>query len=401
MVKAADALHEAGYRVRVVCSSSMPSYAEIDAHLMRARSWQVDTVHIGWDGGSVRRAATALAQRAAGRAVAVLGVARAPLDVVAQAFGRTHASLRALACAEPADLYYGGTAGALAATAQAARAQRVPYGLDLEDFHSAEQDDSADARRAHEQIDRVERAVMPGAAFLTTGSEAMAEAYQRLRGQRPIAINNVFPLPATPPNPASHSASPLRLYWFSQTIGPGRGLEEAVRAAGLVDAPLELHLRGGPVQGYIDALRALAAQVAPRLMITQHAPEPPDPIELCRRGGYDVGLALEQTHVFNRTVCVTNKSFTYLAAGLAVAFTDTPGQHALALDVGEGAFLYPPGDAQALADGLARWANDRTALAAAKQAAWRAAARRWHWDHPLEKGALLDAVARALAAHAR
>ena len=37
-----------------------------------------------------------------------------------------------------------------------------------------------------------------------------------------------------------------------------------------------------------------------------------------------------------------------------------------------------------------------TALLAAKQAAWNAAARRWHWDHPEERGKALALVRRAL-----
>jgi glycosyltransferase involved in cell wall biosynthesis len=396
IVKAADALHEAGYRVRVVCASHLPSHEQLDEHLLRERGWQVTMVRFGRDGAWQRRAGTALAQRAAERAVRVVGVSRAPLPLVAQAFGRLHSSLHAAAAAEPADLYYGGTAGALAATAQAARARRVPYALDLEDFHSAEQDDSPQARRAHALIARIERDLFSGAAFLTAGSEAMAEAYLRERGRKPIAIDNVFPLPQSEPALAPSKGPGLRVYWFSQTIGPGRGLEDAVRAAGMSGVPIELHLRGGEVPGYVRSLRALAHQVAPALVIMQHGQEPPDPIELCRRGRYDVGLALEQSHVFNRTVCLTNKTFTYLAAGLAVAFTDTEGQRALAQDLGEGAFLAPLGDVPALAAGLARWASDRALLARARRAAWDGAVRRWRWDHPLEKGALLEAVARAL-----
>jgi hypothetical protein len=66
---------------------------------------------------------------------------------------------------------------------------------------------------------------------------------------------------------------------------------------------------------------------------------------------------------------------------------------ALAQDLGPGALLYPAGDVAALAAGLRRWAEDRALLARAKQTAWEAAVRRWHWEHPEERGALLQAVA--------
>ena len=397
MVKAADALHEAGYLVRVVCTSSLSSHVALDQDLLRGREWQVTSLRYDRAGAFARAAASGVAQRAADRAVRVLGAARAPLPLVAQAFGRMHASLRAAAASEPADLYYGGTAGALAATALAARSRRVPYALDLEDFHSAEHDDSPQGAHAGALIERLERELFPDAVFLTAGSEAMADAYALARGRRPRAINNVFPLPAAAPDPTPSAGSGLRVYWFSQTIGPGRGLEDAVYAAGMSGVPIELHLRGSEAAGYVKSLRALAQRAAPKLVIMQHSAEPPDSmIEVCRRERYDVGLALEQANVFSRAVCLTNKGFTYLAAGLAVAFTDTPGQRPLAEDLGEGAFLAPPGDTAALAAGFARWANDKALLGRAKQAAWEGARRRWHWDHPQEKGALLDAVAQAL-----
>jgi glycosyltransferase involved in cell wall biosynthesis len=108
--------------------------------------------------------------------------------------------------------------------------------------------------------------------------------------------------------------------------------------------------------------------------------------------GYDVGLALEQPHVLNHDLCLSNKAFTYMLAGLAVAMTDTRGQKPLALDMGAGAVLYRPGDVKALAEKLQCWAKDKSRLARAKAAAWEAARRRWHWDHPLERGALIRLV---------
>ena len=55
-----------------------------------------------------------------------------------RAYSRVHDELVASVAAEPADLVYGGTTGALAAVAEAARRLGVPYGLDLEDFHTGE-----------------------------------------------------------------------------------------------------------------------------------------------------------------------------------------------------------------------------------------------------------------------
>jgi glycosyltransferase involved in cell wall biosynthesis len=312
------------------------------------------------------------------------------------AFSRAHTDLLHAASTEPVDLFYGGTSGALAAAAGAARRAGVPYALDLEDFHTAEQEDGVSARLAHALVERIERAVLPGAAFVTAASEAIAAAYRAKYGVHPLSVNNTLPLPPEPPDIAPSPGPGLRLYWFSQTIGPGRGLEDATRAMGKAGIPGELHVRGRATAGYLEGLERLAAATAPRLRIIHHEPAPPDAmVDLC--SGYDVGLALEQAHVLNRALCLTNKAFTYMLGGLALVLTDTPGQRPLGLDVGDGAILYLPGDVQALAAGLKRWAADRSLLGRARGASWQAARRRWHWEHPAERGALLGAVARALS----
>jgi glycosyltransferase involved in cell wall biosynthesis len=101
--------------------------------------------------------------------------------------------------------------------------------------------------------------------------------------------------------------------------------------------------------------------------------------------------------VRNRQLCVTNKAFTYILAGVAVAMTDTPGQHALGVDLGDAAALVAPGDVDALASAFARWAADPAKLDHAKRTAWQAASRRWHWEHEAERGALYRLVEEALA----
>jgi len=147
---------------------------------------------------------------------------------------------------------------------------------------------------------------------------------------------------------------------------------------------------------YLLELERLAEVVAPALKIVVHEPGPPDAmVPLC--AGLDVGLSLEPPRVLNRRLCLSNKAFTYMLAGLAVVFTDTESQRPLAAGIGAGAILYAAGDIQTLAAGLRRWAEDKALLHRARAAAWEAAKRRWHWEHPAERGALLAAVGGALA----
>jgi glycosyltransferase involved in cell wall biosynthesis len=400
MLKAADALAQAGYRVRLVSArhTDWADETDRDARGRRSAAWDwtaVDHRRQGPGASPLRYAWSGARRRGATTMARLLGPRRAPLAVGIRAYSREHSGLVAAALAEPVDLFYGGTTGALAAVAEAGRRAGVPFGLDLEDFHPAEHAAGQGAGLAHALADRILRDVLPRARFLTASSEAIAAAYAERYGVRARVVHNTFPLPPDPPVLEPSPGEGLRLYWFSQTIGPGRGLEDVVRAAGLAEIPVEMHLRGRALPDYVRTLERLAEDRAPLLKLVVHSPAPPDAmVALC--AGYDVGLAVESPHVLNHDLCASNKSYTYLLAGLAVVLTDTAGQRPLAADLGEGAFSYRPGDVGALAAGLRRWAEDKTALGAAKAAAWRAAGRRWHWEHPAERGALLATVEGAL-----
>jgi len=395
MVKAADALHEAGYDVRVVSANYIPWAREADAHLRQTRSWKWSVFDYEESRSRFNNFKTGLRYHLSRRVAQVLGPGKTRLGLAARAYSRAHPELLRLVVREPADFIYGGTGVGIAVAEAAGRRLGVPFALDLEDYHSAEQDESSEARLAHSLVSNIERRILRTAAFLSAGSEAIAAEYQRRYGVSVFPLNNVFPLPAREPDFSLSPQGQLRFVWLSQTVGRGRGLEEAIAAIGLAGITARLTLRGLPATGYVESLKDFARQVAPRLTIEQFPPSPSkDVVDLCR--GNDIGLALEQAHVLNRALCLCNKPFTYLLAGLAVVFTDTPGQRPLAADLGAGALTYKIGEPPKLAAGLKAWAADKAALLRAKRSAWEAARRRWHWEHPAERGALLEAVAKTL-----
>jgi glycosyltransferase involved in cell wall biosynthesis len=392
MLKSADALAAAGHDVRVVATRHEPWAVDADVDVRSRRSWPLTVVDyrrgagaIYWRSGIRYRAARVLS--------AAIGPERMPFALVARAFGRVHPELVKAASAEPADLIYGGTTGGLAAVAVAARRCGARYALDLEDFHS-EESEASDHALSHGLARRIEDRILGQAAFLTASSEGIAQAYNESYGVAPSVIHNTFDLPPNAPDFSRARPNLLRLYWFSQTIGAGRGLEDAITAMGLAGVAGELTVRGRPLPEYLDRLNHLARERAPRLRVVHEPPAPPDTmVDLSR--GHDVGLALEHVHVRNRQIAQSNKLFTYLLAGNAIAMTDTPGQHALGVDVGAAAGLVPPGDVAALAALFSRWASDPDALDAARRAAWEAARRRWHWQHEDERGLLCRLVGEA------
>jgi glycosyltransferase involved in cell wall biosynthesis len=201
----------------------------------------------------------------------------------------------------------------------------------------------------------------------------------------PTVLYNVFPLELAEGMLAPRErrdARALRLHWFGQTIGTGRGLEEAVAALAHLPGEVELHLRGNPSAGYRERLEALAGGERQRLFFLP----PLDHDELIRAmESFDVGLALERPDNGNYSRTVTNKLFSYLVAGLALAVTDTPGQRELMSQIPAAGFLYPAGDPRALAESLLKWVRDRQSLRAAQQASWEAARTRFSWNREQEK----------------
>lgn len=395
MLKAADALHEAGYVIRVVSVQHTPWATQADAALRRTRTWQWDPVDAARASAPVEWLTSGVRFRGARSCAGLIGP-RAPRCVTVHAFSRVHAPLVRAILREPADLIYGGTTGALAAVAEAGRRSSTPFSVDFEDFHCGEHDESAEGRLTNRLADEIMRDVLNGARFVTGGSAAIAAACTERFGTAVVPIHNVFPLPRVAPSPRRRRTGPLRCYWFSQTIGEGRGLEDVVRALGRVSIPGELHLRGTADTAYVASLEALARECAPGLMLHLHAPaEPGAMVDACRE--YDAGVSVDQGAVPNRTLNLGNKALTYPLAGVPVILTRTPGQRQFADDLGEGALTYAPGQIEALADGLRTWAVDDRAWARACEASWEAARRRWHWEHPGERGALLRCVAEAVA----
>jgi hypothetical protein len=391
MLKAADALQGAGYHVRVVSTRHVGWAWATDQCVKERRSWDWQVVDYDRSSARARQLTTGVRLRAAQTAATAIGTARVPLGIGIRAYSRVHDELVDAISSAPCDFVYGGTTGALAAIAAGARRLGVRFAIDLEDFHSGEQSGPGSAL-AHALAERIEADVLPRAAFATAGSPMIAEAYEAKYGVAPMPIHNTFSVSF---GPRANTGVPLRLYWFSQTLGPGRGLDDVVSAIGRAGVDAELHLRARPIPEYAARLRAHQKAVAPSLKLVIHDPASPDRmVELAQ--GYDLGLSVEDTEVMSRRLCLTNKIFTYLAAGVPVLMTATPAQSRLAEDLGAAAVLYDSGKIDTLATILRRWVADAGTRCTATQAARSAAERRWHWEHPEDRGALLHAFREAM-----
>jgi glycosyltransferase involved in cell wall biosynthesis len=394
VVKEADALSSGGFEVRVVFSQGDLDFVRAhDEALLAGRTWRTSVVrwarhhpaeHVTYWRATLRHQ---LARRAPTRL-------RSHRRLVEWAHERVSVELAQLAASEPADLYIGHYPAGLAAAAHAASVRRSRLGYDAEDFHAGE---NGDAQRKA-RIDRIERAHIGCCAHLTASSAQIAGAVAGHYGVgRPLTIHNTFPWAdraAIDGERRDRATDDLSLYWFSQTIGLDRGLQDAIKAVGLIDRPIQIHLRGSVSEANRTALLTLARQCRVAGRIHFHPLVPPSEL-LSRAAEHDIGLALEHPLDGNKALTGSNKLFIYLLAGLATLATDLPGQRAILTRAPGAAKLYTPGDHHALALLLSRWCSDPTALSAARAAALEAARTTWNWE--LESQALVESVQRALA----
>jgi hypothetical protein len=394
MVKVADALHGAGYEVHVVSTRVMPWATEADAALRRTRRWSWEAIDLRADADAWLHRWTGARHRLARTVAARLDAGAVPWPLATIAFGRASRELTAAIRRSGAAVVFAGTSGGLAPAHEAATTLGVRYGVDLEDLHVAEREDAGGPLH-HQLAQQILARVLPAAALVTTGSALLANAYRARFGVEPLVLHNVWPRPQeAPPRPATQG--PLRFYWFSQHAGPHRGLEEAIRAIGAADIDARLTVRADVPVPYGRVLNDLAGAVAPRMTLVLQPPVAPDDIA-ASCADHDIGLATELPVVENRNIALSNKLFMYLTTGLAVLATPVAAQQAALADIAGQVAWLDPADPGGVAGVLRRWSTDRASLAAAQDRALSAAATRYHWEHPLERGRFLQAFARAFA----
>lgn len=393
MLKAADSLSAAGYHVRVISAGFLDWAREADRRTAASRRWEWEMVDHSRPHAPFLHLLSGARRHVARSITRTVSVDRVPWWACTRALSRVHDELVSRARSRPFDFVYGGSTGGLAVAEELARLRGVPFAIDLEDLHTAESV-APDAPLHHALSRRVLTRILPRVAFATTSTECMRERYREEFGVAPAVLHNVFPLPARPPA-FDRTRGPLRLYWFSQTIGPGRGIEDVLSALQLANIPSLLTLRGRSAGAYISDLRRRIATM-PNVDLTIEEPADPDRmVDLC--AGYDVGFSAEVDPVENKQVCLGNKVFTYLLGGMPVALSDTRAQRCLASTLGDAAFVYSPNDLERLAAWLRALSDDEERLQRHRLAAWRAAERRWHWGHAEEEGQLLSLVRQATA----
>jgi hypothetical protein len=256
-----------------------------------------------------------------------------------------------------------------------------PLMLDLEDDHTTESEWSPQSLWRESAIRKTMQSCLKNSTAITAASPKIAQVAESLTSKPVDVFLNTYRLHEAPsdltPLPPIDSTHPAKLVWFSQTIGPGRGLEEAITIIARMKTPSELHLVGFAQTDFLDSLMASARTLKIQARIIIHPPaKPHELVSLC--GTYHLGLSLEKNRPQNRNICLTNKLFAYILAGTPVWLSDTDAQTEIAQDLGAAACLTCVENTEQVAEKLDRFLS--TDFEHAREHAWHLGQQRYHWE---------------------
>lgn len=375
LLKEADTLAEAGHIVHVIYGRTRKEAAEHDNSVLMQANWTSQCVSIF--ATRARSLSLRLLHRVAFQLFRMGW--RNPV-IAAHASHPLYPDLRNALLHHKADLFIGHCIPALPMVVEAAQRHGASCGFDAEDFHSGESINEGDGAVRNAIARTLESRYLSKCDYLTAASPLIANRYRECYGVNPVTILNVFPLAqAIIPMPAPEIPA---FYWFSQTIGPGRGLEAFIELVTKLPMQVRLDLRGYVNKRYQASLQSIVrnSQVEVKFLPPE---EPQRMISLA--GSYTAGLALETGFSVNNNIALSNKIFTYLLAGLPVIMTPTSAQSQLADDLGKAAMLL---DLENQNDSLVKlkdWILNPKKMKQAREAASRHGRERFCWDTEKQK----------------
>ena len=393
VVKEAEALASAGHEVEVLGSGGNREYQKRDDQLATGKKWKFTALMAGQGvcDEFIQRAKRRLgnqAHRLFGREN------RWQLGQMADVLLKEGRKRRA-------DLYIAHSEAGMWAAEQLRKEGRN-VGVDMEDWFSEDLLPEARRRRPIQLLKTLERKLLCYGAYSSCTSEAMADALVKEYGcKRPTVVRNVFPLKdregldgkwkdrpgmarwmdSNDPTADRPMESPFSIHWFSQTIGPGRGLELLFQALEGIEGEWELHLRGN-LKGYDEWLQK-ACPISVRKKLSIHELVGNEEL-LSRIAEHDIGYAGELCEPISRNLTITNKFFQYLQAGLAVVASDTVGQMEAASDSKGAVIIFRGGREISLAEKLGGLLSDRIIPRKMCLSAWQVG-ERLAWENEAKR----------------
>jgi glycosyltransferase involved in cell wall biosynthesis len=377
VVKEANAFAKAGYQVTILTTFTYADLLEEDLKL-------IDTAKISYKGiinmipgqaSNWYRLKERIKRRIAGELIG-----RLKLENVHALGYDFNKNLRA-AIREKADLY---TCHQEASTVIGCKLIQKGFkvAFDFEDWYSHDLLPEANSTRPIRLLEKSERFALQHAALSYTTSESLSAALAVFaKCNLPKVLHNVFPLSERDLMDGKfldrQSFDLPSIHWYSQTIGPGRGLEFLVETLSALDKPIQLHLRGNVYGDFKETLTQLFPfNKGHQLHFHKLVPH----FELLSRiAEHDIGLAVEEYVPDSRNLTITNKILQYLLAGIVVVATDTAGQKEVA-SLSPAVFLFRNKDKSSLIETLNKLLCDLDKLQINKDLALKSAQEVFCWE---------------------
>lgn len=386
IVKEADALQVAGYKVVMLYCYWIKWANAADNELLRNIQWKYQLI-----GGTPLQNKVDFfftkARYKVSNLLSTLGYKKFLIAERSQA--RCFDELLKAAKSIRADVYIAHNLGALSIAIKAAAYNKGFAGFDFEDYHREE--NNGEKKSIVRRIVFLEEKYVPQLHYISTSSPMIAEKVVEnfpCFNNSVITLLNCFPLAQKPLKKIESQQSALQLFWFSQTIGKNRGLEAVVAALKQLNNPsIHLTLVGNCTNEMMFFLKKIAGDIKGCI----HFAGIIQPQDLpAYAAGFDVGLATELATPLNRSICLTNKIFTYLIAGNCILASDTTAQQDF-LNSNKGiGLLYKNNDVADLAEKINHLYNDSSFIKQCKDKAYSLALSDLNWDKESKK--LLDVI---------
>ena len=363
LVKEAMALSKSGYKVHLIFTQYVGYLVAHDCQLLTNNpSWTYDCLN--WTGYNI----TSKFNRFSNKILQLI-TTKQKIKL-----NRNYAWQLKKAIACKADLYIAHNLSALPVAVIAAKKNNAKCGFDAEDFHRNEL--SNDEKNEDVKIKTaIEEKYIPQVNYVTASSPQITEAYEKLFERKITTILNVFPK-TSGIKITNNTSDPLQLFWFSQTIGPKRGLETIIEGINNSGLPLDLHLLGYVSDDYKQHLISLKKSPDNFGLHFHQSVELDKLFTITTK--FDIGFTAEPGFSINNKIALSNKLFTYIQSGLAIVTSNTPAQLAFLEQYPQIGLLY--NNANELSSILTNYHNNRDLLYTTKVNNYRLGQNTLNWD---------------------
>lgn len=296
--------------------------------------------------------------------------------------------LEKVALKHKADLFIGHNLGSIKSVVKGGKKFKSKIAFDFEDFHRGE---SQMDTLQHDLVKIVEDKFVPQLNYATAASPLISQAYKALYPSLPlITINNCFYKSCGFDEVMNLRADRIKLFWFSQYVADGRGIDAVIKAMGLVGGDdFELTLLGNCSKASKNHFLSLAKEfgVNEDQIIFLNPVLESEIVKIAAQ--HHVGLALEPGRDLNNHIALSNKIFIYLISGNAIIYSKIRGQLRFFeqnKNIGCG---FDIGDYVALSEILIEYKRNKALLENHRNNAL-IASETWNWERESEK--IIDLV---------